>query len=155
MTRPGHRHRPWTRHVAINDRRLDAAAAVGLHPAVLRERKAGQLLAEIFDHVVAFGFAVHQDVEPQRFLFLDGMSDLVPHGSGVTGLAERARLETGTRMTDLRRLRKRADGRGGKIRQLETRTLHGLANRERAVAHVVNGSQGGHPRSDRRVVHAR
>jgi hypothetical protein len=39
-----------------------------LHPAQLREDEAVQLFAEVFDHVVALGFAVHQHVQPQRFL---------------------------------------------------------------------------------------
>ena len=52
-------HRCRARHVAVNDRRLDTATAVALHPAILRERKPVELLAEVFDHVVTFGFTVH------------------------------------------------------------------------------------------------
>ena len=37
---PAHGHRRRARHVAVEDRRLHAAAAVGLHPAVRREREA-------------------------------------------------------------------------------------------------------------------
>jgi hypothetical protein len=45
----------------------------------LREGKAVQLLAEIFDHVVALGFAMHQHVQPQRFLAADGAGDFGAH----------------------------------------------------------------------------
>src|SRR3546814_4403550 len=42
-----------TRHIAEDDRRLDAARSVALHPAIAGTGKAGQQLAEVFDHVVA------------------------------------------------------------------------------------------------------
>ena len=40
--------------------------AVALHPAVLGEGEAVELLAEVLDHVVALGLAVHQHVEAER-----------------------------------------------------------------------------------------
>ena len=61
--RPFDRHRLGPRHIAEDDRRLHVARAVGLHPAVLREGEARQLLAEVLDHVVALEFAVHQHVD--------------------------------------------------------------------------------------------
>ena len=51
------------RDVAEQDRRLHAARAVGLHPAVGGEGKACELLAEVLDHVVALELAVHEHVE--------------------------------------------------------------------------------------------
>ena len=64
---PFDRHRLRARHVAEQDRRADAARAVGLHPAVLGEGEACKLLAEILHHVVAFELAMHQHVEADRF----------------------------------------------------------------------------------------
>ncbi|MNS62800.1 hypothetical protein D3C72_958760 [compost metagenome] len=42
VRRPAHRHRRGAGHVAENDRRLDAARAIALYPAVLGEGKTGQ-----------------------------------------------------------------------------------------------------------------
>src|SRR5690606_41882993 len=52
VLRPFYRHGLRARHIAEQHRRLDTARTIRLHPAVLREREAVQLLAEIFDHVV-------------------------------------------------------------------------------------------------------
>src|SRR6266571_9261969 len=49
---PAHRHRFGARHVAVDERRLHVSRAVRLHPAVLREGEALELLAEVLDHVV-------------------------------------------------------------------------------------------------------
>ena len=65
---PAHRDRLRPGDVAEQDRRLDAAAAVGLHPAGVREREAVELLAEVLDHVVALGLAVHEHVEAEPLL---------------------------------------------------------------------------------------
>src|SRR5574340_489430 len=58
-----------------------AAAAVGLYPAILRKRVTLQLLAEVLDHVIALGFAVHQNIKPQGFLFFDGILNFPLHRS--------------------------------------------------------------------------
>jgi hypothetical protein len=69
------------RDVAEQHRRLDAARAVGLHPAVGGEGKALELFAEILDHVVALGLAMHQHVDADRLLAPHRMRDLALHGS--------------------------------------------------------------------------
>ena len=92
--------------VAKEDGRLDAARAVGLHPAKAREGIAFKLLAKVFDHVIALGFAVHQHVQPQRFLLADGALDFSPHGLPAGGLVQPGGLVFAAGMAHLRRLRK-------------------------------------------------
>ena len=81
---PVDRHRVRARHVAEDDRRLHVARAVALHPAVVGERVAVHLLAEVLDHVVALGLAVHQHVEADLLLQADHALDLRP-SSGRRG----------------------------------------------------------------------
>jgi len=65
--------------IAKQDGRFDAARAVGLHPAELAEGVAVELLAKVFDHVVALGLAVHQHVQAQLFLLAHCQGDFVTH----------------------------------------------------------------------------
>ncbi|MNN28388.1 hypothetical protein D3C81_1419540 [compost metagenome] len=139
--RPGHRHGGRALHVAIDDGRLDAARAVRLHPAVTREDKTVQLLAEVFDHVVAFRFAMHEHVQAQRFLAAHGVGDFGAHLLFVIGDGQFSPLETRAGGADGRRLREGADGRRREIGQLETRALQGLAQREAGIAAVHGGRQ--------------
>src|SRR5690606_15141754 len=57
---PVHRHRMWTGHVSKYNWRLYATAAVTLDPTVLGEGEAGQLLSEVFHHVVPFKLPMDQ-----------------------------------------------------------------------------------------------
>ena len=120
---PFDRHRVRARHVAEQHRRADVARAIGLHPAVLGEGKAGKLLAEILHHVVALELAMHQHVEPDVFLPAHGARGLVLQERLVGGIAERAPGMGGACIADVGGLRKRADGRGRKARQLEALVL--------------------------------
>ena len=43
---------------------------------MLGEREAGELLPEIFHHVVALEFAVYEHIQPDVFLQGDGLADL-------------------------------------------------------------------------------
>src|ERR1700688_4457159 len=56
---PAHGHRLGPFHVTKKDRRLDAARAVTLYPAVFSESEPTQLFAEILDHVGSFKLAVN------------------------------------------------------------------------------------------------
>jgi hypothetical protein len=123
---PGHRHRGGAGDVAEQHGRLHAARAVGLHPAVGAEGKAVELFAEVFDHVVALGLAVHGDVDAQRFLLAHRMVDLAPHRRFVVKLRQLAAFIGGARGADRRRLREGADGRGRIQRQIEAFLLRGL-----------------------------
>src|SRR5216683_7608141 len=58
--RPFHGHRMRTRHVAIDNRGTDTARTVALHPAMLGEVIARELLAEILHHVVALELAMNE-----------------------------------------------------------------------------------------------
>ncbi len=62
---PVDRHRRGPGDVTVEDRRAHAAAAVGLHPAVLGGGEAVQLLGEVLHHVVALRLAVHQHVQAE------------------------------------------------------------------------------------------
>ena len=66
-------------HVAVDDRRLDAARAVALHPAVGGEGVAPQLLAEILDHVVALGSPCTSTSRPSSSCLLHRQADFVAH----------------------------------------------------------------------------
>ena len=79
------------RDVAVEDRRLHAARAVGLHPAVLGEREPAQPLAEVLDHVVALGLAVHEHVEADVLLVGDHLGDRALQEALVVGRGLRAR----------------------------------------------------------------
>ena len=134
IRRPAHGHRTRTGHVAPDDRRRHAAAAIGLHPPVLGEGEPVQLLAEILHHVVAFELAVHQHVQPDVFLpahrLVDPRLDLplirrFRHpslGHGRPGLADLGRLWEG------------ADGRRREQRQAKPGVLRRAPMGKRAVA---------------------
>src|SRR3546814_9321596 len=77
---PGHRHRRRAGHIAEDDWRLDAARTVALDPAIAGKGEAGQKLAEVFHHIVSFGFAMHQDVKADFFLNPDDFLDFVADG---------------------------------------------------------------------------
>ena len=113
---PGHRHGRGAGHVAVDDGRLHATRAIALHPAVGGEGKAVELLAKVFDHVVALGFAVHQYVNAQGFLLAHGQFDFGLHLLLVVRGIECATLEGCACGADLRRLRERANGGGGQQR---------------------------------------
>ncbi|MNL17297.1 hypothetical protein D3C87_1383820 [compost metagenome] len=81
------------------------------------------MLGEVLDHVVAFGFTVHQHVEAQAFLDLHGVTNFMVHGVGVVVRRQLALLVRLTRQTDRTGLRERADGGGRESRQFETCAL--------------------------------
>ncbi len=117
----GHRRRP--RDVAEEDRRLHAAGAVGLHPAVRREGEAGELLAEVLDHVVALGLAVDEHVEADLLLEGDHLVDLAADELVVGGLVELAFAQLAAGGADRVGLRVGADRRGRQLGQAEALRL--------------------------------
>src|SRR5690606_19420654 len=124
---PADRHRFRTINVAVDERRLDAARAVTLHPAIGGEGIAPQLFANVFDHVVTLRLAVHQHVEADLFLLLHHVAYFVAHAVQIFEMTEFAALVLRTRLTDFSRLREGTDVRRRKGRQLETRLLPGDA----------------------------
>ena len=141
---PVHRHGARAANVAKDDGRLDAARAVGLHPAKAREGVALQQLAEVFDHVVALGFAVHEHIQPQRFLLADGALDFGAHGLAVAVFVEPARLVFAAGVAHLRGLREGADGGGRPRGQLQPRGLPGRALGKGAGALLQFGRDAAH-----------
>src|SRR5712691_5404205 len=99
----GHRARP--RDVTEDDRGLYVPSAVRLYPAVLREREAGQLLAEVLDHVVALELPVHEHVETEIFLQLDRLGDLRFDELVILLGGELIVVQLATRRPHFRRLR--------------------------------------------------
>ena len=156
MLRPGHRHRMRTADVTEQDGRLHAARPIGLHPAEAAERIAFQLLAKVLHHVVALGLAMHQHVQPQRFLLAHTAGHLGPHGLLVGRRINLASLELTTCLADFSRLREGTDGGGGKHRQLEAGPLALRPHRVGALARRC-GLRGapGQRRLHRRVVDTR
>src|SRR5690606_30543015 len=133
---PVHGHRRGPGDVAVDDRRLHAARAVALHPAVAGEGEAVELFAEVLDHVVALELAVHQHVQADALLLayaafgLGGDEGLVPFRRQPAG------AEVGAGLADLRGLRERADGGGRVQRQAEALLLRLPARREGRLAAV-------------------
>ncbi len=66
--RPLHSHRFFAGNVSPNDGRFYTSRTVGLHPRLLREQVAGELLAEILYHVVALVLTMYQHIQIQFFL---------------------------------------------------------------------------------------
>src|SRR6266566_811372 len=117
---PPYRHRPRSGHVAEDDRGLHVARAVRLHPAMLREREALELLAEVLHHVVALELAVHQHVEPDLLLEAERLADLLFDERLVGGRRQLAVVQLPPRSPHFGGLGERADRRRriGRERQL-------------------------------------
>ena len=105
--------------VSPDDRRFYAAGAVGLHPGLLREKEAGQGFPEIFDHVVAFVFAVHQHIQTDALLPLYGAFDFFAVEFSVLLLADLSLSERGAVLLHILRLREGADGGRRENRKLQ------------------------------------
>ena len=116
VTRPADGDRLGTGHVPEEDRRASAPRPVGLHPSVLGSCEAVEVLGEVLDHIVAFGFPVDEDVETQLLLQTDDPVDLGPHRLLIGGVIETSGTVIGPRPTHLGRLRERTDGRRRQIR---------------------------------------
>ena len=155
VARPVDRHRLRAGHITIENRRLHAAAAITLHPAEQGKGETGQLFAEIFHHVVAFGFAMYQHIQTELFLLFYGQADFSLHRCPIAGGIERAAPEAGPRRADFRRLREGADRGGRQGRQLETIALQCLALGESAAALSIARLQSGQTLRHRRVMDAR
>lgn len=90
---------------------------------MLRRQIAGQLLGEVLHHVVAFGLAVHQDVDPGLLLEGQDVPDLVLDALLVPGGVDPAGPHVGPGGAQFVGLRERADGRGRQQREPEVRAL--------------------------------
>src|SRR5690606_39597584 len=77
--------------------------------------------------VVALGLAVDQHVQPELLLFTDGALDLPAHPRLVPLAVDLTGAKLPPHLADLRRLRKRPDGGGRKLRQDQGAGLQGRA----------------------------
>ncbi len=154
MLDPSHGHGLEPADVPVDDRRLHAAGAVALDPAVAGEDEPVEHLAEVLDHVVAFRLAVDQHVEPDLFLDLDGLLDLPAHLGLVLLAGDRPLFERRAGLADLRRLRERSDGRRRQQRQVQILLLLGQPLVEGTLAGEHRGREPLHAGLHLRVVDA-
>ena len=152
---PLHRHGLGAGDVAKQNRRLDAARAVGLHPAELAESVALQLFAKVFDHVVALGLAMHQHVQAQGFLLAHAAGDFCLHGGLVFGRTDAPGLEVAAGAADVWRLREGANRRRWVGGQAQVGRLLLGADGVGALALAQGGGDGGHGSLHFRAVYAR
>ncbi len=154
VLRPFNGDRFWTADVTDDHRRLHAAGAVALHPAVLSKDEAVQVFTEVFYHVVTLGLAVHQHVQPQAFLLDNRLLDVFRDAGAVVIRIQIALFEVQAQAADLRRLREGADRRGRPCGKVEAGALGFGAHFIRALALAVLGGDGRQTFFYRRVVHA-
>src|SRR5665811_375082 len=124
-------------HVTPKDRRTCAPGSIGLHPAVLGDGEAVQVLGKVLHHIVAFGLAVHEDVQADLLLQVDNTFDLGLHEADVLGLAQDVPGQLCAGATDVAGLWERADRRGGQKGQVKSRLLRGEAIRVLATGEVL------------------
>ena len=74
---------------------------VALHPAVLGEGEALELLAEVLDHVVTLGLTVDKEVEANFLLESDNKLNLLLDEILVLGFSEFASAKASTSRTNL------------------------------------------------------
>lgn len=86
---------------------------------------AGELLGEVLHHVVAFGFAVHQDIDAGLLLEGEDVADLAVDALLISGGVDAPCAQIGTGGAQFARLRERSDGRGGQQWQFEVGALGG------------------------------
>ncbi len=72
-----------TANIADHHRRLHAAGAITLHPAILGKDKAVQVLAEILHHIVTLGFTMHQHVKAEALLLGNRLLDMFSDAGAV------------------------------------------------------------------------
>lgn len=125
--------------VADNDRRTDAAGAVGLDPSVGGKDVALQALTEVLNHVVAFGLAVNVDIKAKLILDLDGKVNLLLDEFIILLLTDLALGELVPLDTDLAGLGEGANGGGREEGKAEVLLLLSIAVVERrlAVVHLL------------------
>ena len=113
------------------------------------------MLGEVFDHVIAFGFAVNQHVQTEALLSLYGIADFTVHGIGVFAGRQLALFVRLTRQTNRSGLREGADGCGRKRWQVQARTLHFNTFGKGRLTLAVSSRDGLQARLHRRFMDAR
>jgi hypothetical protein len=85
----------------------------------LGKEKTGKVLPKIFDHIVAFVFTMHQDIQPQLFLDADDLRDFRLDGVMILNRSDGRFLKGFAQLPDFGRLRKRANRGRRQERQLQ------------------------------------
>ena len=145
------------RHVAEDDRRLHAARAVALHPAVSVKAKPSSCSPKYSTMSLRSNSPCTSTSRPSCFLHAHARRRIsLRMERVVVGSVELAVLERGARLADLRGLRERADGGGREARQLERGALQPAALRESGCgAGIGRRSCAARRAAHGRVVHAR
>ncbi|MNS97646.1 hypothetical protein D3C72_1319870 [compost metagenome] len=89
----------------------------------MSKHEAVEVFTEIFHHVVTLGFAVHQHVQPQAFLFNDRLFDVFANAGAVVIAVQTPLLEVQAQAANFRGLRERPYRGGRPGRQVKARTL--------------------------------
>ena len=139
---PFHGDRVGAGHVAPYDRGLHAAGAVGLHPSVLGEQETVEVLAEVFDHVVTFEFAMHKHVEADLLLMLDAGVNLRLHVFVVFCLGDLTLAQPSAFGAHFLGLREGSDGGGRQQWQVQRLALCLLTFGACRLAYEVRVGQG-------------
>jgi len=132
-------HGGGTRDVTDDDRRTDAARAVGLDPGVGGEDIAVEALTKVLDHVVTLGLTVDVDVKVQLILDLDNILDLLLDELLVLLGGDLVLDKLVTLQTDLLGLGEGTDGGGGEDGKAKVLLLLGVTGVEGrlAVVHLL------------------
>src|SRR5829696_9374194 len=109
---------------------------------MLGEGEAIELLAEVFDHVVALGFSVNEHVEAEALLNLDHSGDLALEEALVALVVEFSLAERAPGSANLRSLGKGADRCRGQLGQGAALALDRAPRVYRRRAVVVLRRQG-------------
>ena len=125
--RPFHRDRLAAVDVTPHYRWLNATRSVALHPCVLGEDEAVQVVAEVLHHVVALKLTVHQDIQSEALLQCDTLGDLLAVELLVLLGRDGTLFEGGSIGAHVRRLREGTDGCRRVRRQFENILLDLLA----------------------------
>lgn len=148
---PSDSHWGWSRDVGDDDGGSDVSGSVRLNPTKLGEDESGELFTKVLNHVVSLGFTVHEQVEADLLLEVDGVLDLRLHGLFVLLLSELTLAELGSGQSDLLGLGERTDGGGWELGQVEVLLLGLSSLGEWRLSLELLLGDGGNSVSDGRV----
>ena len=109
-----------------------------MYPAKAGEGETVQQFTEVFHHVIALGFAVHQHIQLHFFLVANAAGNFFLHLLMVVGVDQLAGFPVPASSANFPGLRERADGGGGEGGQLQGLLLPGNTGGKRAEAVAGN-----------------
>ena len=151
------RHRRRARDVAVEDRRLHAAAAVGLHPAVRRRRRSPRSCWPKYSTMsLRSGSPCTSTSRPSRSWTATTSAIRSSRNARSRPASSAPLAQVAARGADLVGLRERADRRRGQLGQREARALERAGARPPGAPRSWSASVSGRgARAHRRVVGAR